>query len=495
MAFTLTRRPSRSLVALLSLVAIGSAKAQAQPPSLSPLPTTVLAALSQAKVPADAVSLLVVSTDTQHSPLLSHRATQPMNPASVMKLVTTYAGLDLLGPAYSWRTPVLLKGTVRDGTLVGDLHIRGQGDPKLVTERLWLLLRRVQAMGVQRISGDIVLDRSAFEQGATDPGAFDGEPLKPYNASADALLINYKSLVMTFVPDPAQGVARIAYEPVLAGVQLPASVPLNLATPTATSGVCPDYRSQLKADFSNPASIVFGGSYPATCGERLWPVAYADPASFAGRAVLGMWLDIGGRLDGRVRDGAWPTDGSGLRESSFELSSPPLAEVIRDINKYSNNVMAQQLFLSLGQAPGMNPSTTASADGARARLASWWRERMGDAPLPLLDNGSGLSRESRISANALARLLQVAYASPTMPELMSSLPVAGVDGTLKRSQVGPQGAAHLKTGSLRDVTAAAGYVLSAKGQRFVLVAMINHPNASMAKPAIDALTRWVIREH
>jgi D-alanyl-D-alanine carboxypeptidase/D-alanyl-D-alanine-endopeptidase (penicillin-binding protein 4) len=119
---------------------------------------------------------------------------------------------------------------------------------------------------------------------------------------------------------------------------------------------------------------------------------------------------------------------------------------------------------------------------------------MGDAPLPLLDNGSGLSRQSRISASALARLLQVAYASPTMPELMSSLPLAGVDGTLKRSQVGPQGAAHLKTGSLRDVSAAAGYVLSASGQRYVLVAMINHPNAIQARPAIDALTRWVIQD-
>ncbi|MFM1909011.1 MAG: hypothetical protein RLZZ591_2688 [Pseudomonadota bacterium] len=455
-------------------------------------------ALAQAKVPADAVSLLVVGTEAKRSPLLSHRAAQPMNPASVMKLVTTYAGLDLLGPAYSWRTPVLLKGTVRDGTLLGDLHLRGQGDPKLVTERLWLLLRRVQAMGVQRISGDIVLDRSAFELGATDPGAFDGEPLKPYNASADALLINYKSLVMTFVPDPAQGVARIAYEPFLAGVQFPASVPLSLATTTAASpGLCPDYRSQLKADFSNPTGIVFTGSYPAACGERMWPVAYADPASFAGRAVLGMWQDMGGRLDGRVRDGAWPSDGtgSGSQEASFELSSPPLAEVIRDINKYSNNVMAQQLFLTLGQTPGTSLSTSASADGARTRLASWWRERMGDAPLPTLDNGSGLSRLSRISANSLARLLQVAYASPTMPELMSSLPLAGVDGTLKRSQVGPQGAAHLKTGSLRDVAASAGYVLSASGERYVLVAMINHPNASMAKPAIDALTRWVIREH
>ncbi|MEY4758029.1 MAG: hypothetical protein RJA34_2927 [Pseudomonadota bacterium] len=498
MVFFLLRR----LPALLALTSLTVAQAQGLPAAALPAP--VLAALAQAKVPPDAVSMLVVGTDANKSPLLSHRATAPMNPASVMKLVTTYAGLDLLGPAYSWRTPVLLRGTVRDGTLLGDLHLRGQGDPKLVTEKLWLLLRRVQALGVQRISGDIVLDRSAFDLGTPDPGAFDGEPLKPYNASADALLINYKSLVITFVPDPARGLARIAYEPVLAGVSLPASVPLSQATPTATSstsagsaGSCPDYRGQLKADFSNPARIVFAGTYPIACGERLWPVAYADPVSFAGRAVQGMWQEMGGQLGGRVRDGAWPTDPQtgAPQEASFELSSPPLAEVIRDINKYSNNVMAQQLFLSLAFTPGPTSSTAANPETARVRLAQWWRERMGDAPLPVLDNGSGLSRQSRISASALTRLLQVAYGSPTMPELMSSLPLAGVDGTLKRSQVGPLGAAHLKTGSLRDVAAAAGYVLSASGQRYVLVAMINHPNANMAKSAIDALTRWVIQDH
>jgi D-alanyl-D-alanine carboxypeptidase/D-alanyl-D-alanine-endopeptidase (penicillin-binding protein 4) len=111
----------------------------------------------------------------------------------------------------------------------------------------------------------------------------------------------------------------------------------------------------------------------------------------------------------------------------------------------------------------------------------------------LLDNGSGLSRETRSSASLLARLLQQAWSSPVMPELMSSLPVNGLDGTLRRSPAAP-GRAHLKTGSLRDVIGVAGYVLSDSGRRYVLVAIVNHANAPAARPALDALVQWSLRD-
>ncbi|MEO7105609.1 MAG: D-alanyl-D-alanine carboxypeptidase, partial [Rhodoferax sp.] len=166
------------------------------------LPPEVDAALARAKIPRDAVSVLLVDAQGQAAPRVSYRANVPMNPASVMKLVTTFAALDLLGPSYTWATPVFMDGPIRDGTLHGNLTIQGQGDPKLVLERMWLLLRRVQGMGIRTIAGDIVLDRSAFDVPNADPSAFDGEPLRPYNASPDALLFNFKSVVMTFTPEP-----------------------------------------------------------------------------------------------------------------------------------------------------------------------------------------------------------------------------------------------------------------------------------------------------
>jgi D-alanyl-D-alanine carboxypeptidase/D-alanyl-D-alanine-endopeptidase (penicillin-binding protein 4) len=476
--------PSR-LLATLSTLFCGLALAQALPPDVS-------AALSRAKVPLDAVTLLVVPAEGQSPARLSHRASVPVNPASVMKLVTTYAGLDLLGPAYSWATPVFVDGPVRDGTLHGNLYIKGQGDPKLVAERLWLLLRRVQGLGIRHIAGDIVLDHSAFAPLDTDPGSFDGEPLRPYNASPDALLLNFKSVLMTFVPDRSANLARVQFEPPLAGVQLPTSVPLSNGK-NGNSGDCGDYRAALKADFSDATRIRFAGSYPAGCPEKVWPVAYVDPASYSVRAVEGLWREMGGQLSGRVLDGRVPLRTPALLPT-FEMTSPTLAEVIRDINKYSNNVMAQQLFLTLSLAStAREGSPVASREASRAVLQRWWQTRIGNNDAPTLDNGAGLSRSERISAQALARLLQTAYRSPQMPELMASLPISGVDGTLKRSQA--QVSAHLKTGSLRDVAAVAGYVHAASGQRYVLVAIVNHPNASAAKPAFEALQAWTAQDN
>lgn len=461
------------------LVALALALLGAQPADAQTLPPEVEAALARARLPREALAVLVVDADGKSPPRLNHRAGAAMNPASVMKLVTTYVALDQLGPAFVWNTGIYLDGPVRDGVLHGNLVIKGQGDPKLVVERLWLLLRRVQGLGIRLVAGDIVLDRSAFDVAEQDPGDFDGERLRPYNASPDALLLNFKSLALTFVPDRAAGVARLQVEPPLAGVVWPDSVVL---TPEG----CGDWRGALKADFTDPLRPRFAGGFPAACGERVWPVAHADPARFGARAVEGLWRELGGTLTGKVRDGRAP---AGLKPV-FEVSSPPLTEAIRDINKYSNNVMAQQLFLTLSaQARGIG-----TLDGSRALVQGWWKERFGEADAPLLDNGSGLSRSERISAQALARLLQAAWASPFMPELVSSLPVSGVDGTLRRSKVRLPGTAHLKTGSLRDVVAIAGYVDAASGKRVVLVALVNHPNANAARPALDALVEWAARD-
>ncbi|PIF92297.1 D-alanyl-D-alanine carboxypeptidase/D-alanyl-D-alanine-endopeptidase (penicillin-binding protein 4) [Acidovorax sp. 62] len=457
------------------------AQAQAVGAALGGLPPEIEAALARSKLPRDAISVLVADAQggARTAPRLSYRAQVPVNPASVMKLVTTYAALDQLGPAYTWSTPVFVEGPVQGGSLKGNVYIQGQGDPKLVVERLWLLMRRLQTQGIQVIVGDIVLDRSAFDVPEQDPGRFDGEPLRPYNASPDALLLNYKSSVMTFVPDGPAGVARIQYDPPLAGVQRPATVAL-----AAAGAECGDWRGALRAELGDPLKVSFQGAYPASCGERVWPVAYPAPRDFAARAVEGMWRELGGKLTGTVRDGKVP---AGLKPA-FVSTSPALAEVVRDVNKYSNNVMAQHVFLALARQKG----GVATMDGAREALRQWWQARFADVDAPVPDNGAGLSREARVTALGLGRMLQSAWASPVMPELVASLPIAGVDGTLRRSQ--SRGAAHLKTGSLRDVMAVAGYVHAQSGKRYVLVAIVNHPNANAARPVLDAITDWAARD-
>ncbi|HEX5687747.1 MAG TPA: D-alanyl-D-alanine carboxypeptidase [Ideonella sp.] len=476
-----------------------AAAAQAQS-----LPGDVDMALKRAKLPANALAAVVQEVGSG-PPLLTWNEQAPVNPASLFKLVTTFAALDQLGPAWTWTTPVYLTGPVRDGVLDGSVVIQGRGDPKLVVERVWLLLRRLQQQaGVREIRGDIVLDHSAFAPPVRSPGDFDGEPHKPQNVQPDALLLNYKSVSYSFVPEPALGFARVAAEPMLAGVQVDATVPL-------VNGPCDDWRATLKAQLADPLRVHFAGSYPLACGERNWPLATADPQAYGVRLVDTLWRGLGGRLGGSVRVGVLP-EGARL---AFDQASPPLAEVIRDINKFSNNVMAEQLFLSLpaAQTPAASavpPAPASAASGAvvpapvspavrledaRDNLRRWLAGRFGDtaAQQTVIDNGSGLSREVRISPLLLARLLQAAWASSVMPELMSSLPISGTDGTLKRSTA-TAGRAHLKTGSLRDVAAVAGYVLSNNGRRYVLVAIVNHPNAATARPALDALVQWTIRD-
>ncbi|WP_443082471.1 D-alanyl-D-alanine carboxypeptidase/D-alanyl-D-alanine-endopeptidase [Tepidimonas sp.] len=466
------------------------------------LPPAVQRALDRAAVPPAAVAVVVADAVPGGRVLLAHRAHEPMNPASVMKLVTTTAALDLLGPAFVWRTAVYTDGPVHDGVLHGSLYLRGDGDPKLVSERLWLLLRRVQGLGIRHITGDIVLDRSAFALPPHDPAAFDGEPLRPYNAAPDALLVNFRAQVLTFVPDEAAGVARVLLEPPLAEVTVPDTVPLG-------EGPCDDWRATLRPDWTDARRPRFAGRYPRACGQRLWAVAHPQPERFAARAVAGVWAQLGGVLDGAVRDGVVP----GHLTPRLWFESVPLAEVVRDVNKFSNNVMAQQLLLTLARVPlgeasagcgrgrrdgsllpviddrAPQPRTAATFDSARTVLQAWWRACVSDAAPPRVDNGAGLSRDARVTAAALAQLLQWVWASPWMPDLTASLPLAGVDGTLRRSAMGAA-TAHLKTGSLADVQALAGYVHAANGRRRVLVAIVNHPHARAARPALEALVAW-----
>ena len=464
-----TRRLWATRLAWLALCWSTHTWAQA---TLGALPPAVEDALQRAKLPREALSVVVLPVGAAGPVRLSHQAEALRNPASLMKLVTTSAALDLLGPAFQWRTPVFIEGSLRQGVLQGNVYLQGSGDPKLGVEQLWLAMRRLQGLGIRQIQGDIVLDRSVFSLPPHDPAGFDGEPLRPYNAAPDAFLVNFKSLSLQFVPDPSNLLAHVHVEPPLAGVQVQSSVPLM-------GGDCNDYRAALKPEFGNPLQLRFIGGYPSACSDKLWSVAYADPERFAARAVQGMWQHVGGQLGGSVRDGLVPV---GLKPV-FVLESPTLGEVVRDINKFSNNVMAEQLFLSLAlQKRGL-----ATPALAKEVVEVWWRERIG-TPLPILDNGSGLSREQRISAQALAVLLQWNWRQAFMPELIASLPLTGVDGTFKRSK--SSATAHLKTGSLKDAMGIAGYVDGQNGQRFVLVAMLNHANANQARPVMDALIDW-----
>ncbi len=464
---------------LAALALLGTALAAGAAPAAPwTLPPTIAAALAMANVPASALALWVQPVDAP-SPSWGWNPDFGVNPASVFKLATTSAALETLGPAWTWKTRVLVTGPIRNGVLDGSVVIVGGGDPSLVMERVWLLLRQLRDAGVRDIRGDIVLDHTGFAPSAHSAAEFDNAPSEPYNVLPDALLMNFRAVTLSFQPDPQAHVARVSAEPRLAGLAINATVPLS-------KGSCDDWRGALRLAADDPGRWHFAGSYPARCGVRNWPLAYPDPASYERRLVTALWREAGGKLAGKVRDGT-PPEGA---TPAFTFESPTLAQIVRDINKYSNNTMAEQLFLTLA-ANAAPESAAVGEDDARAVLVRWLHGRLGAAADGIVVvNGSGLARETRISARALAQLLQSDWNSPIMPELVSSLPIAGVDGTLRRSTA-QAGRAHLKTGSMRDVVAVAGFVQADSGRRYILVAAINDPNAGAARPALDAAIAWV----
>lgn len=447
------------------------------------LPSEVRTLLARAGVPASGISVYVQEIGAR-KPLLAYRARVPRNPASTMKIVTTYAALELLGPDYRWRTEAYTDGALEGDVLLGNLYLKGYGDPKVTYEAFASLLAKVRNLGIREIRGDVVQDRSYFVTPQVDPAQFDNEPLKPYNVGPDALLIDFKSIRFVFSPDPDGQHVAVRAEPAPPTLTLANSVEL-------ASGECGEWRDLLQANFasnSDRASASFMGGYPAACGEQEWYVSLFDHPHYVDGAFRQVWRDLGGSVAGGMREARVPRTARLLAT----IESVPLADVVHDVNKFSNNVMARQLFLSLATAQRPPPATT---HAAALDIKRWIRTKGLNFPELVLENGSGLSRKERINAEHLARLLYAAYASKVMPDFVSSLPVAAVDGTMTHRLQQSLAASHayLKTGSLEGVRALAGYLMSEEGQRYVLVAFINDPNAAAARDALDALVRWVYR--
>ncbi|MBI4757180.1 MAG: D-alanyl-D-alanine carboxypeptidase/D-alanyl-D-alanine-endopeptidase [Betaproteobacteria bacterium] len=487
------------MLALLSL--LPAAPAHAQSPERLPAP--VAAALKAAGIPRSAVAVLVQDVDAR-MPRLSVNADQPMNPASVMKVVTTLAALQTLGPAYTWRTEALAAAPLADGVLDGDLHLRGGGDPRLTFESFWLLLRSLRSRGLREIRGDLVLDRSLFDTAGHDPGAFDGKPLRAYNVGPDALMVSFKAVRFSFLPDPGAGPPQAGVSPpggqrsvgahpsgagAVAVLAQPHPAQLDVVSALRlTDGPCGDWREAVRPDLiahGERVRLVFSGTYAADCGEKTWHLGVLEHPQFLLGVFRQLWQELGGGLGGGVRDGAVPPEARLLAQQD----SAPLAEVMRDINKLSINVMARQLLLTLGAEAGHRPARAADGEAA---VAAWLEKSGIPAPELVLDNGSGLSRRARVSADTLGRILRAGFRSAVMPEFMASLPVVGTDGTMKRrgNGSGVAGQAHVKSGYLESVRAIAGYVLDRTGHRQVVVCLINHAQAAAAQPALDALLAW-----
>lgn len=446
------------------------------------LPDSVVTALDKSKIPPDRISAYVHEAGAAE-PLLVFNQDVARNPASVIKLVTTYIGLESLGPTYTWKTQAYATAKPANGVLDGDLYLKGRGDPFLVLERLWLLVRSLRNEGVREINGDIVIDNSYFEVGDVDPGAFDGRPFNPYNVVPDALLVNFQSIEFLFRPDPVHGRVEIVPEPMPANLEIRNQMQL-------VDGRCGGKRNQISFTVANPPDhdeVTFSGRFSRTCNPYSVTRAVLRAPTFAYGVFRRMWEDGGGMIRGNMRLGSVPPGARTLAT----LESVPMTDVISSINKLSNNVMARHVLLTLGAERYGAPGTVDK--GARA-AAEFLGRRGLEFPELDIGNGAGLARETRISVRSLGRLLLAAERSPYRAEYMSSLALAGMDGTMRKRFRNEEmaGRMHLKTGTLNSVRSIAGYVDGRSGRRYVVVMIQN--GAGWGAGAQDALLRWVYRQ-
>ncbi|HRH82349.1 MAG TPA: D-alanyl-D-alanine carboxypeptidase/D-alanyl-D-alanine-endopeptidase [Thiobacillaceae bacterium] len=457
------------------IIKLGLGLCLALPPAavLAELPSPVSAALQLTGIPDSHIGLILQEVGAPE-PRLAHGELRSFNPASVMKLLTTLAALDRLGPAHTWHTAVLADAPVKDSRLLGNLILKGGGDPGLTLERFWLLLREIRARGIQHIQGDVILDNGLYAIEPADPGAFDQEPLRAYNAQPAALLVNHNALGLRLGP------RATAVE----GQLDPPALKLDVAAQTVSQERCGDWQKDLRFTRQGDTLRV-EGLYPDGCGERQTWLNLLDPEENTAAVFLSLWRELGGSVGGRVRPGTAP-DGA---RTVLEFASQPLGRLILDVNEYSNNVMAKMLFLNLGTHRFGGPATWQKGQDA---VRAWLADHGLKFPELVLENGSGLSRIERISAASLARLLNFAATRPAFHEFVASLPALGQEGTLKnRLPDSPAaGRAWLKTGTLNGARNLAGYFMDDTGRRHILVLLINHGRAPHGALVQDTLIGW-----
>lgn len=451
------------------------------------LPSTVEAQLKKAELSSNALSVVAMPI-TQGPAVLSHQAERAFAPASTMKLLTSFIALDKLGPQFKWKTQFLSENKVQDGVLNGHLYLRGGGDPNLSFEKFGLMLRALRQSGLRQINGDLILDRRYFQPNRPEIGApaFDENPDAYYNVIPDALLIH--SNITAFMIDSSNDKINLRLAIPMEGIGLRNQLKLN-------NRPCAEWKTgwqspQVNINAEAEVEIVANGSFPKNC-QTIAYLNILDRNAYIASMFRALWVELGGEWNGKAIDGTTPTTANLLHERQSET----LADTMRIINKYSDNAMARIAFLTLGAESPTASAFNDSNQAANAEIRNWFaKNQLSDQGL-LIENGSGLSRIDRISAKQLADILRIASTSYWYPEFASSLPIVAVDGSMKNRLKGSaaEARARIKTGTLRNVMAVAGYVRDSNQQDWILVAFINTEDASAmrGKAVLDELINWL----
>jgi len=506
------------------------------------LPEPVAQLMQSSRIPQEAAGVIVMRGDTV---LVSHNPSQSMSPASTMKLFTTLAALEQLGPVFRGRTEFRSDAEVVNGVLQGDLILRGGADADLNEDALAHMLQALRNQGIRKIKGDIVVDRLLFTPSRPEVGQapFDEYPWAYYNVIPNAALVN-TNLLKVEMRSTGDKVDLLML-PEMDKVSIRSDMKL---TSTACASWENGWRTPSYTRKGDRIEVVLHGTFPKDCTKST-SINVLDSQDYLARLLLAEWRKLGGSLGGDVREAELPapgpspvaqhaegTIGAGAPAHSAASNDVPataaatttaaaapaaakpirllaehvsrsLPEILRDTNKQSDNTLARTIFLSLGSLEAdpllgskplpADPNGVSTPMRAETAIRAWLQQHNIDGNGLVLDNGSGLSRSERATPAQLAGVLQAGLRSLWMPEFLSSLPIAATDGTMRRRLKESPAAqrARLKTGSLSGVIAIAGYVPDANNQPCIVVAILNdeHVANGAGRAVLDSLVDWVAR--
>ncbi|MFA9273622.1 MAG: D-alanyl-D-alanine carboxypeptidase/D-alanyl-D-alanine-endopeptidase [Candidatus Aquirickettsiella gammari] len=473
--------PALSIFLIINTALTTTANAQ------NTLPPSVENLLKNAGLKNQQMHLLILPARGEQA-LLSYQAENSVNPASTLKLLTSFIALDELGPNFRWKTQIYTDGTLKDGVLTGKLYLKGGGDPNFTWDKLSQLLRQLRQQGLREIRGDLVLDRSYFQPTRPELNApvFDENPDAYYNVIPDALLIH--SNISAFAINADSNTIDIRLNTPMHNVRISNQM-------TRSNASCSEWKNgwlspKISIDAQGQIDINFSGAFPKNCRTNVY-LNLIERNAYIASVFTALWQELGGNWQGNIVDGVVPANANLL----LQKESDSLVETIRIVNKYSDNAMARILFLTMGAESPLAKNFADTSQTSNAVVRDWFARHNIDYSNLAIENGSGLSRLDRISAWQLASILRVAANSNWYPEFASSLPIVGIDGSmrnrLKASKA--EARARIKTGYLKNVMAVAGFVRDVQDKDWILVAIVNTDEAiaSKAKPALDEVINWL----
>ena len=445
------------------LISIGITHASSNEESMPP---KIAKTLKKFGLSNDSISINIADVDS-NTTLLNLNPDTVRNPASTMKILTSLAALDILGAGHLWRTGFYRTKSIEDDTLQGDLFIRAGGDPLILLEDMLASLLALRLRGIRKIAGNLVIDSSIYDESTINSTPLDGKRDRVYNVPPSALSINFRATQFIFSPDRDR-LKILAYPPAI-NLRITNEVQLIRGN---CNGAWRKLLPSTSAS-SNTTHVRFTGTYPKSCGEQSITRSIQSSDQYIYGVFGALWKALGGSIAGKLGYASVPDDAKLI----YERVSRPMFDVLRGINKYSNNLMARMLLLGIGGEVYNEPSTP---EAGRLAIKEWLTKQSLNLPGLIIDNGSGLSRNSRITAAGLGSLLQYARNHIHYEEFAASLSLSGIDGSTRKrfSDENNRGRFRLKTGLLNGVRTVAGFSRTVKGTNLRIVILHNHPKVN-----------------